>query len=101
LAGTFVSKGPWAEAHLNKRLLQGSAGILPALAPAAIVSALRGRIALPGEDGRKESALSCAFQNMERDAPWTAWIKMIQPRGRGELNIEHRTPNIEHRSGRI
>jgi hypothetical protein len=85
---------------LNKRHFQGSAGILPALAPAAIVSALRGRIALPGEYGRKESALTSAFQNIERDAPWTAWIKMIQPRGRGGLNIEHRTPNIEHRTSK-
>jgi hypothetical protein len=24
---------------------------------------------------------SVAIQNMERDAPWTAWIKMIQQRG--------------------
>ncbi len=40
---------------------------LPAWAPAAMVSAPRGRVALPG-------------QNLERDAPRTAWIKMIQPR---------------------
>jgi len=49
----------------------------------------------------EQAASTFSSQNMERDAPWTAWIKMIQPRGRGGLNIEHRTPNIEHRSGRI
>jgi hypothetical protein len=34
---------------------------LARLAPAAMVSALQGRIALPGEDGRKETADSFAF----------------------------------------
>jgi hypothetical protein len=29
----------------------------------------------------KTRAGSVAIQNMERDAPWTAWIKMIQQRG--------------------
>jgi hypothetical protein len=29
----------------------------------------------------KTWADSVAIQNMERDAPWTAWIKMIQQRG--------------------
>jgi hypothetical protein len=31
------------------------------------------------EEARSETAKSSAFQNMERDAPWTAWIRMIQP----------------------
>lgn len=31
------------------------------------------------EEARSETAYSSAVQNMERDAPWTAWIRMIQP----------------------
>jgi hypothetical protein len=27
----------------------------------------------------EETAVSCTSQNMERDAPWTAWSKMLQP----------------------
>ena len=45
-AGTFVLKGPSYELSL-KPLLQRIAGILPAWAPAAMVSAPRGRVALP------------------------------------------------------
>jgi hypothetical protein len=47
----FSPKGTILNAGLLKRLLlQGSAGILPALAPAAMITAPRGRIALPEED---------------------------------------------------
>ncbi len=34
---------------------------------------------LKTEEARSEAADSSAVQNMERDAPWTAWIRMIQP----------------------
>jgi hypothetical protein len=27
----------------------------------------------------EETAVSCTSQNIERDAPWTAWSKMLQP----------------------
>jgi hypothetical protein len=35
---------------------------------------------LKKQETRKEVAESLATQNMERDAPWTAWSKMLQPR---------------------
>jgi hypothetical protein len=82
-AGTFVPKGPFLHAGLSKnRLLQGSAGILPALAP-AVVSRRGGKKTedLKKQETREEVAESLAAQNMERDAPWTAWSKMHQPRG--------------------
>jgi hypothetical protein len=43
---------------LKRPLLQGRAGILPALAPAAMITAPRGRIALPEEDAREEATSS-------------------------------------------
>ena len=45
-AGTFVLKGPSDESSL-KPCLKWIAGILPPWAPAAMVSAPRGRVALP------------------------------------------------------
>jgi hypothetical protein len=45
-------------AGLLKRPLQGRAGNLPALAPAAMITAPRGRIALPEEDAREEATSS-------------------------------------------
>jgi hypothetical protein len=41
-------------------------------------------------DRRKEVAWSCAARNMERDAPWTAWSKMLQQRGRVGAAGPHR-----------
>jgi hypothetical protein len=34
------------------------------------------------EEARSETAGLFADQNMKRDAPWTAWSKMLQLRGR-------------------
>jgi len=50
-AGTFVPKVRWL---LKNLLLQGC--ILPALVPAAMVSAPRSRIAIPGDVEREEVA---------------------------------------------
>jgi hypothetical protein len=47
---------------MKKHLLQGSAGILPALAACSDESALRGRIALPGE-------VSCRMQDTAGGTP--------------------------------
>jgi hypothetical protein len=64
----------------KNRLLQGSAGILPALA-SAVVSRRCGKKTedLKKQETREEAAESLAAQNMKRDAPWTAWSRMSQP----------------------
>jgi hypothetical protein len=55
-------------------------------------------------DRRKESSHSCSAQNMERDAPWTAWSKMLQQREESALrgrialpeqNLEQNVPRTE------
>jgi hypothetical protein len=77
-AGTFVPKGPFLHAGLSKnRLLQGSAGILPALAP-AVVSRRGGKKTedLKKQETSKEVAQSKhgagrSMDGLEQDAPAT------------------------------
>jgi hypothetical protein len=58
-------------------------GHLAHLAPAAIVSAPRAATPYRVKTEEKKQRIHSLLHDMERDAPWTAWIKMIQLRGRG------------------
>jgi hypothetical protein len=79
LGRDLCPKGPLLNAWLlNRRFFERERGHLARLAPAAVVSALRGRIALPGEDAREETTNSFAFSKhgagrsmdgLEQDAP--------------------------------
>jgi hypothetical protein len=57
-------------------------GHLAHLAPAAIVSAPRAATPYRVKTEEKKQRIHSLLHDMERGAPWTAWIKMIQLRGR-------------------